>query len=71
MEITTEGQLAVGDTIQIVGKSERDSQTVTVKDVISEAGREEVIICKRRNYYFITKMVIEGTSWAKSVTKVC
>ena len=71
MEITAEGQLTIGDTIQIVGKSDRDSQTVTVKDVITEAGREEVVICKRRNYYFITKMVIDGTSWAKSITKIC
>ena len=70
MQLTAEGQLAKGDKIRIVGKSERDSQIVTIKEVITVDGREEVIINKRRNYYFITALVLAGSSWAKSVTKI-
>lgn len=70
MQLTAEGQLAKGDKIQIIGKSKRDSQTITVKEVIAVDGHEEVIINKHRNFYFITSMVINGTSWAKSVTKI-
>ncbi|MNY22100.1 hypothetical protein D3C86_1556870 [compost metagenome] len=73
MQLTAEGQLAKGDKIKIVGKSESDSQTITVKEVIDVDGHEEVIINKRKNRknrYFITNMVLDGTSWAKSVTKI-
>lgn len=71
MQLTAEGQLAPGDKIQIIGKSERDSQTITVKEVITVNGREEVIINKRQNRYFITCKVLDGSSWAQSVTKIC
>ncbi|MFM5431416.1 hypothetical protein ACET9P_11045 [Aeromonas veronii] len=70
MQLTAEGQLAKGDKIKIVGKSDSDSQTITVKEVIDVDGHEEVIINKRKNRYFITNMVLAGTSWAKSVTKI-
>ena len=70
MQLTAEGQLTKGDKIKIIGKSERDSQTVTVKDVITVNGREEVIINKKRNFYFVTSMVIAGKSWAKSINKI-
>ena len=35
MQLTAEGQLAPGDKIQIIGKSERDSHTITVKEMIT------------------------------------
>lgn len=70
MLITAEGQLKKGDKIQIVGKSDGDSQIVTVKEIVHHADREEIIINKRRNLYFITSMMLAGTSWAKSVTKL-
>ena len=65
--ITGEGQLKKGDKIQIVGKSMMDDQRTTVKEVIHIDGNEEIIIDKRRNRYFITKMLITGESWAKQV----
>ena len=52
--VTGEGQLSIGDKITIVGKSTKDDQKVTVKDVIEVNGCEEVIINKKRNCYFIT-----------------
>lgn len=69
-QLTAEGQLTKGDKIKIVGKSDSDSQTITVKEVIDVDGHEEVIINKRKNRYFINNMVLGGTSWAKSVTKI-
>lgn len=71
MQLTAEELLAPGDKIQIIGKSERDSQTITVKEVITVNGCEEVIINKRQNRYFITCKVLDGSSWAQSVTKIC
>lgn len=70
MLITAEGQLKKGDKIQIVAKSECNSQIVTVKEIVHHDNREEIIINKRRNRYFITSMMLAGTSWAKSVTKL-
>jgi hypothetical protein len=70
MQLTAEGQQAPGDKIQIIGKSERDSQTITVKEVITVNGCEEVIINKRQNRCFITCNVLDGSFWAQSVTKI-
>jgi hypothetical protein len=65
--VTAEGQLKVGDKIVIVGKSTSDDQKTTVKDVIEVNGKEEIIINKRQNKYFITHMLLSGDSWAKQV----
>lgn len=65
--VTGEGQLKKGDNITIVGKSILDDQKTTVKDVIQVNGKEEVIINKRCNKYFITCMLVDGNSWAKQV----
>ncbi len=65
--VTAEGQLKVGDKITIIGKSTSDDQKTTVKDVIEVNGCEEIIINKKQNKYFITHMLLSGTSWAKQV----
>ncbi len=65
--VTGEGQLKIGDKIVIVGKSTSDDQKITVKDVISVNGKEEIIINKKLNKYFITHMLLSGNSWAKQV----
>jgi hypothetical protein len=65
--VTGEGQLSIGDKITIVGKSTKDDQKVTVKDVIKVNGCEEIIINKKRNCYFITHMLVAGDSWARQV----
>ena len=65
--VTGEGQLKKGDEITIIGKSISDDQKTTVKDVIEINGKEEIIINKRRNRYFITHMLVSGDSWAKQV----
>lgn len=67
--ITGEGQLKIGDKITIIGKSASDGQHTTVKDIVHcERGSEEIIINKKKNFYFRTCMLIQGKSWAKQVT---
>ena len=65
--VIAEGQLKVGDKITIVGKSTSDDLETTVKEVIEVNGKEEIIINKRQNNYFITHMLLNGRSWAKQV----
>ncbi|RLV60966.1 hypothetical protein D5018_03750 [Parashewanella curva] len=65
--VCSEGQLKVGDKIKVIGKSTSDDQVNTVKEVLEVDGREEIVINKTRNYYFITQMLITGQSWAKQV----
>ena len=65
--VTGEGQIKKGDKLLIVGKSTSDDQRVTAKYVIEVDGREEVILNKKLNRYFITQLLLTGKSWAKQV----
>lgn len=65
--VCSEGQLKKGDKIHIVGKSESDSQNISVKEVLDVDGREEILINISRNRYFITEMLLDGKSWANQV----
>lgn len=65
--VTAEGQVKVGDKLQVIGKNDRDTQIATVMDILSVNGREEVLINVERNYYFITELLISGQSWASEV----
>jgi len=68
--VTKEGQIKKGDKLKIVGKSTSDDQCVTAKEILTIDGNEEVIINKKLNRYFITKLLISGKSWAKQVCLV-
>jgi uncharacterized protein with PIN domain len=67
MIVTAEGQIKQGDTLRIVGKNTLYDQEVTAKEIITTCGNEEVIINKKKNRYFITKLLLNGNSWAKQV----
>lgn len=67
MIVTREGQIKKGDKLQIIGKNILNDQVVTAKEILTINGNEEVIINKKLNRYFITKLLIEGNSWAKQV----
>ena len=67
MRVYKEGQIKKGDRLVVLGNSDIDDQITTAKEVITIDGREEIIINKRKNKYFITSMVVDGTSWANSV----
>ena len=68
--VTEEGQIKIGDKLKIIGKSTRDDQYAIAEDVITIDGNEEIIIDKDENRYFITKLLVKGTSWAKQVCLV-
>ena len=67
IKVTSEGQIKKGNKLKITGKSSRDDQTVTVKQIVTSDGNEEIIINKKKNYYFITNLLITGKSWASKV----
>lgn len=64
------GQLKKGDKINLLDGAGR-VHTADVKEVICPGtDREEIIICKKKNLYFITDNYLRGTSWVKECTKV-
>ena len=70
-KITAAGQLKKGDHIKIVARAEKDNyDSVTVKKVIETDYGEEIIVNSRRNYYFVTRMMVRGDSWAGEVFKL-
>jgi len=68
--VTKEGQIKVGDKLKIIGKNTRDDQYAIAEDILMIGGNEEIIIDTDKNRYFITKLLIKGTSWAKQVCLV-
>jgi hypothetical protein len=67
MIITKPGQLNVGDKIQVTGKSKKYDSTTTVKAVLNSGDKEEILIDKSKNIYFITSMLLDGSSWTKEI----
>lgn len=65
--VNAEGQIKQGDTIRIVGKNVLDDQYAKAHEVLNIGGSEEILIDKKRNRFFNTKMLLEGESWAKQV----
>lgn len=66
-KLMAEGQLMIGDQLVIFGKSGSDSQVINVENIIEVNGREEVIINKERNRYFITHLYLIDSSWASEI----
>jgi len=63
------GQFKIGDTILIV-QSDKFFKA-SVKDVLNYGtDKEEVIINKTKNLYFIVAMYLKNKSWAKQVFKI-
>ena len=64
--MTSAGQVRVGDRLRFtIGDNTYNER---VKQVLhAGTGKEEVIYNKRQNFYFITSMVLNGTSSTKNV----
>jgi len=62
-------QLKVGTRLKIVGHSESDNYgSVSVKKIIDCNSWHEILINRRKNYYFHFENYLEGKSnWAKEV----
>ena len=64
--LTEYGQIKSGDLILLKNRGVIESHKV--KDVVaSGTDREEIILKRKKNIYFIVSMALEGSSWAKSV----
>lgn len=61
------GQIEKGDKLVIVGRDGRVNRKKVREVLHSGTKNEEVIISKASNSYFITSMVLAGSSWAKAV----
>ena len=68
--ITDFGQMKEGDLILIQQKNGVVFPE-TVKEIIRHGSEnEEIVFSMKQNKYFITKMLLDGESWAQSVVKV-
>lgn len=65
-KLTAPGQIKLGSKIHCTFKGK--PQTYRAKEILNAGtDREEVIINKKQNLYFITDQAITGRSWAKDV----
>lgn len=60
------GQIKEGDLLRF-STSDGMEEAIAREVLYPGTDTEEVIVNKRRNYYFITAKAIEGTSWVKDV----
>jgi hypothetical protein len=68
IKLSAEGQIKVGNILKITGKNSKDSyKSIKVKEVIDNGDGEEIIINKKKNRYFMTRLYLSGASWCKSV----
>ena len=61
------GQIKAGDIIHCEFKGKQQKHIV-VEVLDAGTDREEILLDKKSNLYFITIMAINGSSWAKNVT---
>ena len=68
--VTDFGQINQGELLVIEKKN--GLKFVAVAKKVLDKGRadEEVIICIKGNQYFITSMLLDGSSWVKNVTRL-
>lgn len=68
-KITEYGQLSIGDNIVIVDSNGQHIHHV-VQDILSPGtNKEEIIIDKKDNKYFVTSKYLNDNSWANEVYK--
>ena len=69
VKLTDVGQIQKGDALVYVHDGKPKS--AMARDVLNAGSEyEEVVTNRRLNNYFITRMAINGKSWAKDVTLV-
>lgn len=68
--ITDFGQIKEGDVL-IIEKRNGCKHVAQAKMVLNRGtDREEVVICKSKNDYFIVSMLLDGKSWVKSAVRL-
>lgn len=70
IELTGYGQVSAGDVLLIQRRNEFVAP-VTVKDVLNKGtDKEEIILSKSKNIYFIVSMFLAGESWCKACSRL-
>jgi hypothetical protein len=68
--LTGYGQVSAGDVL-LVKRSNEFIVPVEVKEVLHKGTeREEIIIAKQKNLYFIVARFLQGASWVKECSKL-
>lgn len=70
MPVTDYCQFEEGQTLLIEKKNGYKFIGRVSEIVNKHSNKEEVILCKSKNDYFITDMFLRGTSWVKNVSVV-
>ena len=64
------GQINNGDALIIETKTGITFPAVAKRVLHGGTDKEEVVIAKSKNHYFIMSMMLAGNSWAKNVIRV-
>lgn len=68
--VTDFGQINQGETL-VIEKKNGSKFMASAKAVVNRGSpEEEIIICLGKNDYFITSMLLNGSSWVKNVTRL-
>lgn len=67
LKLVASGQIHEGDRLIIVGRDGRVLRRKARIVLNPYTDKEEIVFNKSSNLYFITAMVIDGSSWAKAV----
>lgn len=68
--VTKYGQINRGDLLIIETRTGITFPAVAKAVLHSGTEKEEVIVSKTRNHYFIMSMMLDGKSWARNVLRI-
>lgn len=68
--VTRYGQIENGDVLVIETKTGITFPAVAKRVLHGGTDKEEVVIAKSKNHYFIMSMMLAGKSWAKNVIRI-
>lgn len=68
--VTGYGQINNGDALIIETKTGITFPAVAKRVLHGGTDKEEVVIAKSKNHYFIMSMMLAGKSWAKNVIRI-
>lgn len=68
--VTGFGQISEGELLAIEAHDGRKFVALAKNVMFKGSEKEEVVICKTRNDYFIMSMFLDGKSWVENVSRL-
>ena len=68
--VTDFGQISEGELLAIEASDGRKFVALAKQVLRKGTGKEEIVICKNRNDYFIMSLFLEGKSWVKNISRL-